>query len=510
MKIIAISGDGIGAGKCWKKGTPVLTATGDVKLVEDVVIGDLLMGPDGSARTVLGLGRGRERMYKITPSKGDSYVCNESHILTLKFRGARGPDSQYQNGRVVNISVKDYLAKSGKFKSYACLWSSPGVEFSSTVTPMYDPYWVGLWLGDGTATSATITKDEAELDEYFPVFAEAAGVQYEKSVYSGKAATHRFTTPPGKTNPLLTYTQTALRRGEEKRVPVELLRGSRDTRLAVLAGLLDTDGYLANDAYFEITTKYHGLRDDILFLARSLGFMATSTEKVGSIASTGFSAIYQRINICGDVWGIPTRIARKQAKKYDKQYNIDPLLRSFDIEDVGEDDYYGFELDGDHLFLLGDFTVGHNSTAATKLAQQTWSLAGAMRQELSLQYPAYDWFNKSQAYKSSTIIHEYGDGRQTMRAVLLEYGQQKCWEDACYWIKLLCDRLEGARGIFNGVHTIAIDDIRKVCEIQHLRQHSRCEVLHVHIANPEAVYEAEFQNEELSKLADYVIQWSKK
>ena len=73
-----------GSGKCLGKGTPVLMYDGSVKSVEDVQPGDLLMGPDSQPRTVLSTARGRGQLFKIIPRKGEPWVCNDVHVMTLK------------------------------------------------------------------------------------------------------------------------------------------------------------------------------------------------------------------------------------------------------------------------------------------------------------------------------------------------------------------------------------------------------------------------------------------
>ena len=74
-----------GLGKCLGKGTPVLMYDGSVVPVEDIKDGDLVMGPDSSPRTVCGTTRGKSTLYRIIPIKGDPYVVNEEHILSLKI-----------------------------------------------------------------------------------------------------------------------------------------------------------------------------------------------------------------------------------------------------------------------------------------------------------------------------------------------------------------------------------------------------------------------------------------
>lgn len=90
-----------GRGKCLGKDTPVLMYDGSIKLVQDIIVGDLLMGDDSKSRTVLSLARGREMMYRITDDTANkSYVVNKSHILSLKNMITK---------QVYDIELTDYL-----------------------------------------------------------------------------------------------------------------------------------------------------------------------------------------------------------------------------------------------------------------------------------------------------------------------------------------------------------------------------------------------------------------
>src|SRR6516164_3609041 len=73
-----------GSGKCLGKHTPILMYDGSIKNVEDIQTGDLLMGPDSRPRTVLSTATGRGELFKIIPRKGQPWVCNDVHVLTLK------------------------------------------------------------------------------------------------------------------------------------------------------------------------------------------------------------------------------------------------------------------------------------------------------------------------------------------------------------------------------------------------------------------------------------------
>ena len=72
-----------GCGKCLGINTPVLMFDQTIKMVQDIIVGDKLMGDDKTERIVYSLARGREQMYKICQKEGDDYVVNESHILSL-------------------------------------------------------------------------------------------------------------------------------------------------------------------------------------------------------------------------------------------------------------------------------------------------------------------------------------------------------------------------------------------------------------------------------------------
>ena len=76
-----------GSGKCLAKGTLVKLHSGKNIPVEELKVGDLIMGADSTPRKIKSLASGYETMYKIIPVKGDLYIVNESHILSLKVVG---------------------------------------------------------------------------------------------------------------------------------------------------------------------------------------------------------------------------------------------------------------------------------------------------------------------------------------------------------------------------------------------------------------------------------------
>jgi superfamily II DNA or RNA helicase len=143
-----------------------------------------------------------------------------------------------------------------------------------------------------------------------------------------------------------------------KFVPYEYKTASRQARLDVLAGLLDTDGHCSKGTGYDFISKSMQLSTDVVFIARSLGLMANMRpcEKYSQLGTGG---TYWRVSISGDADIIPCRIPRKKANA--RRQRKDVLVHGFDVEPVGVGDYYGFEIDGDHLYLDGNFIRHHNS-----------------------------------------------------------------------------------------------------------------------------------------------------
>lgn len=129
-----------GLGKCLGIDTPVTMFDGTVKKVQDVQVGDKLLGPDGGVRNVLSLARGRETMYRVRQFLADDYVVNESHILSL----------QDEHGKVVNLPVKEYLEKSVSWRAVKAGWSVPGIL-----------------KGDTTVRRSAITVQKLDVDDYY-------------------------------------------------------------------------------------------------------------------------------------------------------------------------------------------------------------------------------------------------------------------------------------------------------------------------------------------------------
>lgn len=352
----------LGAPGCHAKDTGILMFDGSVKKVQDVQVGDYLMGPDSKPREVLKLCRGREEMVKIIPHRNKPFIVNKSHILSLAAGKTR--QKAALPGRL-NIKVSDYIkGVSGErktLKSYQL--ESRGVEFYNNKELPIDPYYLGLWLGDGTSNNCDITTMDESIVNYLNNFCQLNNLNFNRGPKTGKAFTYRITTDIGKSNPLR-KNLIALEVLNNKHIPGIYLNSSRDNRLKLLAGLIDTDGYIdANGVGYDIIQKSEVLAEQIVRLARSLGYHASinRTMKSCKYKNEVKTGEYYRVYISGDekISEIPCLLERKKQVRGITSKN--PNMYRFDYELLPEDDFYGFTINKDHLYLTEDFIIHHNS-----------------------------------------------------------------------------------------------------------------------------------------------------
>lgn len=272
---------------------------------------------------------------------------------------------------VHEIEVEEYLNQSKSFNHRLVAYRSGAVEFSLHFPEELDPYLLGLWLGDGNSNESVITNIDKEIIDFLYEEAEKMGMK----VIRGNDTTHhkgsihyRFSSKHGRKgmNPFTNFLK------EEnllnnKHIPEHYLTNSKESRLKLLAGLIDSDGYWSNNSYYEITQKREELSKNIVFLCRSLGFWARIQPVTKGCTYKGEyrPGTYYKVTFGGNnLHEIPVSVPRKKAPKLDHIKTKDYLHYKFSVEYVGVDEYFGFEVEGtNHRFLLADFTVTRNCLA---------------------------------------------------------------------------------------------------------------------------------------------------
>ena len=367
---------GIAPTGCHGIGTPILMFDGTIKPVESIKVGELLMGPDSKPRQVLELYNGIDQLFEIRPIKGESFIVNSDHILSLvKTNEGKGNDHQ----QIVNISVKDYLQKSPNFKHLHKLYRA-SIDFSNNNSDLpIEPYFLGVLLGDGSFgyNSISITTSDPEIAYLCQLQADKWNLDLRIDQIPGNEANSYFFSRKGDGNQnLISKALKALnlkgKHARDKFIPYQYKTASRQDRAAILAGLIDTDGHQQHNI-IEYTTSSKILAQDVAFIARSLGFLAIPKNKIVN------SKTYYRFSICGDFSDIPIRVARKIPTQRKQKKN--PLRTGFTIHQLEKGEYFGFRLDQDHLYLLGDFTVTHNSGKTIMLSSVISKIINSKKQK---------------------------------------------------------------------------------------------------------------------------------
>jgi len=339
---------------CHAKGTMIRMFDGTTKAVQDIELGDQIMGDDSTPRNIRALYRGCEQMYRIQYKSGGHYDVNKSHVLCLVASQSHGKQSF---GDITEISIKDYFAKSTRWQRTNIGYKVP-VEYSEKHLEI-DPYVFGCWLGDGTSDCAEICNPDPEIIEAWTK--EAAKFETTIKMYR---EIHYSTHSNGKRNKF----RLALKNLgviKNKHIPSHYMTASHSQRLELLAGILDSDGYLeCNKRTFEIVQKREILANQIVELARSIGCHATVRKVRKECCNNGVWGTYHRMFIGRNTEQIPTRVARKIPGSKKQR----GLSFGFDISQLGVGSYYGFEVDGNQRYLLEDFTVTHNSGKSAALS----------------------------------------------------------------------------------------------------------------------------------------------
>ena len=332
---------------CLKLGTEIVMADGSLRAVESVQPGDQVMGPDSKPRNVIRCFSGDAPLYRVEQTNGDSYTVTGNHLLALRRRGNSG---RYPSLQVdITVRAADMPSKNTKFLECFGGYKAGVVQLPERRLEL-EPYFLGIWLGDGDTCAARITSPDPEVIEYCHRYAARVGARcgLRRERCNTPALRISLSNGKGQINPVRTL---LIKYGVlgNKHIPNDFLLNSEANRLELLAGLLDSDGCWSGNR-FTYCTVLDGLARQVKQMADHLGFR-TSLHRNSSDQAWN-------ISIGGDTWRIPTRVTRKQS--HPRSLGRSRLNSTLQVRAAGVGEFAGFETDGDHLFLLADGTVTHN------------------------------------------------------------------------------------------------------------------------------------------------------
>jgi len=328
-------------GRAQPVSTPVLTPDG-FRPIGELRVGDLVVGSDGWPTPVLGVyPQGRKDVYRVATQDGASTLACAEHLWFVRTR------DDHANGRAGRVvETQDMIGKlrHAHYRNFELPVVQP-VEFPAVDVPM-DPYALGLLLGDGCITGTTT-----------PSFSTGDPDNVLRHI-------------DGSGGGLLTAKRS---RSTTKFIPPEYLLNSSQVRSALLQGLLDTDGGPVRQAgrtcRVQYTTCSDELRDDVVWLVRSLGGVVTTRTRPAEGRRPGGTKnhpVYHRsdahildIRLPAEV--APFRLARKKSA-YDVTGGGRPMRFIDSIEPAGEAECVCIAVGAiDSLYVTEDFLVTHNT-----------------------------------------------------------------------------------------------------------------------------------------------------
>ena len=353
---------------------PVLTPDG-WRAIGDLRVGDLVVGSDGSPTPVLGVHpQGRKEVYRVSTQDGASTLACGEHLWTV-----RTPDDRSHHRPSRTLETREMIGKLRR--GHVHRFELPlvdAVEFVPQEVPLA-PYALGLLLGDGcltTSTTPAFSTADPELAEALE--AELPGIELRQKTKVDYVLRH----PAGGRGGLLVANPVtvALRelglagtRSETKFVPEQYKFNSPAVRLAMLQGLLDSDGgpvdQRGRTCRIQYTTRSPQLRDDVVFLVRSLGGVAYWRCRPAEGRKPGFAngrpVLYRNDAFVLDIRlpaGVsPFRLARKAAA-YDVTGGGRPMRFIEAIEPAGEAETVCISVAAaDSLYVTDDMIVTHNT-----------------------------------------------------------------------------------------------------------------------------------------------------
>jgi phosphate starvation-inducible protein PhoH and related proteins len=358
-------------GRAQPVSTPVLTPSG-FRPIGQLAVGDLVIGSDGEPTPVLGVyPQGAKDTYRVTAQDGASTLASGDHLWAV----ATGDDRRRgKPWRVVQTRDMVGRLRTAHHHSYELPLLTSPVELEPRDVPL-DPYALGLLLGEGGLTGSTtprISTTDLELEKAIPGTRARPHGRVDPVPDRVRAPGDLVTTENPVTGVLRGLGLVGTR-SETKSVPEDYLLNSSTVRLALLQGLLDADGGPVNQrgrtCRIQYVTTSPRLREDVLFLVRSLGGVAYRRARPTARRSPGrardcevpyrHDAYVLDIRLPAGV--APFRLPSKSLP-YDESGGGLPVRFVDRIEPAGVEESVCIQVAAaDSLYVTEDFLLTHNT-----------------------------------------------------------------------------------------------------------------------------------------------------
>lgn len=382
-----ILADDMGLGKMEIVDNKVFTPNGR-KRIGDLKIGDKIIGSNGKPCNIIGVyPQGVKDLYRITFNDGYSILVGKEHLWTVSSNNS-GKNSKNRENRYITISTEQMLdenlvleqkgtgwneKKTYKFKTFYkqkngdSKWQIPivkPIEFENNDILPIEPYLLGLALGDGHFEKSSAIVIQLHKDDFDELFDNVLLTEHKPNGDERKAYINYHSND-------IKNLGLANTRSENKFIPDIYKYSSIENRLAILQGLMDTDGHVMkskNDEFngTEYCTVSEKLADDVAEIVHSLGGIVRKRSKIGSYKKEDGTKVIckraYRLNIKMPEGINPFRLKRK-ANSYNppKKYKVGRYIKN--IEPCGKGEAVCIAVDApDKLYVTEHAIVTHNTT----------------------------------------------------------------------------------------------------------------------------------------------------
>ncbi|GAC1417017.1 MAG: hypothetical protein NVSMB5_07400 [Candidatus Velthaea sp.] len=365
-----ILADEMGLGKALTLDTLILTPRGWVENA-DIRVGDEVINAQGTTSRVTGVyPQGFKEAFKVTFSDGASTICCDEHLWAVNSPLRKSRGNPY---RVLPLSeIRKHLVDAAGNARHFIPIVEP-VTFAPLGKPLpMDPYVLGALIGDGGFTANNISLTTA--DDYIAQTCAELLPTGTEMVARGTYGFHvRQAAGAGFRNSAVTILRDLglwQHGSHEKFIPHTYKFASIDERIALLQGLMDTDGSVTRiDNHLEYTTTSRKLMHDVMFLVQSLGGTVRVNAKISTNAFPLTVALPNGI--------MPFRLPRK-AETYRGRVKYPPARAIRTVESVGLKGMQCIAVDSpDHLFVIDEFVVTHNTLQVVTYLLRRKQLEGA-------------------------------------------------------------------------------------------------------------------------------------
>ena len=349
----------------------VLTPNGFITMGE-VKVGTKVIAGNGNVANVVGVyPQGLKDIYEITFDDGSKCKCSDEHLWTVQNRCDRQYENRTGKHRTRTLQLKDMLKDliidSDCRANYSIDYVKP-IDFKKKEYLLH-PYVMGVLLGDGSLASKSpkLSTNDAEIIEKIN---ELLPDGYSLSHI--RAYDYRIKGHEGNNSKAGSLVTKALKeyglfgkRSHEKFIPECYMLGSKEQRLQLLRGLLDTDG-TCDKHTISYTTTSKELSTQIIDLVHSLGGYASIVENEARYIKNGeYVKCKNAFRVTIQFWKDSPcvfELTRHKEKYSPKRSNVRRFIKN--VEYIGKEECQCIMIDDDcHLYITDNYIITHNTTA---------------------------------------------------------------------------------------------------------------------------------------------------